>query len=90
MAGKSVDERIKALQEKQKQLKAQENKLKAQQNKEKRKAEAHRKIEVGGAVESVLGRPIEHDELPRLIAFLKAQEERGHFFSDYMNKKEIL
>ena len=88
MAGKSVDERIKALQEKQKQLKAQENKLKAPQSQKKRTEEAHRKIEVGGAVESVLGRPIDHEELPRLISFLKAQEDRGHYFSDWMNKKE--
>ena len=88
MAGKSVDERIAALQEKQKQLKAQENKLKAQQSQKKRKEEAHRKIEVGGVVESVLGRPIEHEELPRLIAFLKAQEDRGQYFSNFMNRKE--
>jgi hypothetical protein len=43
-------------------------------------------IEIGAAVESVLNRPIEHDELPKLIDFLKTQEQRGHFFSKAMNK----
>ena len=43
-------------------------------------------IEIGASVESVLGRPIEHDEKHKLIDFLKTQEQRGHFFSKAMNK----
>lgn len=43
-------------------------------------------IEIGAAVESVLNRPIEHDELPKLIEFLKDQEDRGRWFSKAMNK----
>lgn len=29
---------------------------------------------------------MEYDELPKLIYFLKTQEQRGHFFSKAMNK----
>lgn len=29
---------------------------------------------------------MEYDELPKLIDFLKTQEQRGHFFSKAMNK----
>lgn len=60
--------------------------LKARKSQEERKARTKRLIEIGAAVESVLGRPIEHDELPKLIDFLKTQEQRGHFFSKAMNK----
>ena len=84
MASVSIDERIEQLQKRQAQLKAQEKALKAKKTQQERKADAHRKIEIGGAVESVLGRKIEHDELPKLIAFLKAQEERGGYFSAAM------
>lgn len=84
---KTIDERIAELQEKQAQLKAKEKQLRAKQSAENRKKEAHRKIVVGGAVESVLGRPIEGDEdINRLITFLKKQEERGKFFSKAMNE----
>ena len=60
--------------------------LKARKSQEERKARTKRLIEIGAAVESVLNRPIEHDELPKLIDFLKTQEQRGHFFSKAMNK----
>ena len=84
---KTIDERIAELQEKQAQLKAKEKQLRAKQSAENRKKEAHRKIVVGGAVESVLGRPVEGDEdINRLITFLKKQEERGKFFSKAMNE----
>ena len=44
-------------------------------------------LDVGGAsVESVLGRPIEKDDLPNLIKFLEDQENRGRWFSKAMNK----
>lgn len=84
---RSIDERIAELQEKQAQLKAKEKQLRAKQSAENRKKEAHRKIVIGGAVESVLGRPIEGDEdINRLITFLKKQEERGRYFSRAMNE----
>lgn len=68
------------------QLNQQVKQLKARKSQEERKARTKRLIEIGAAVESVLNRPIEHDELPKLIDFLKTQEQRGHFFSKAMNK----
>lgn len=68
------------------QLNQQVKQLKARKSQEERKARTKRLIEIGASVESVLGRPIEHDELPKLIDFLKTQEQRGHFFSKAMNK----
>ena len=73
-------------QEKKEQLNQQVKQLKARKSQEERKARTKRLIEIGAAVESVLNRPIEHDELPKLIDFLKTQEQRGHFFSKAMNK----
>lgn len=83
---RSLDERISELQDRQKQLKAQEKALKAKRSQENRKKEAHRKIVVGGAVESVLGRPVEEDEIGNLIFFLQQQDERGGYFSNFMNR----
>lgn len=78
---RTIEEKIAELQKKQAQLKAQEKALKAKQSAEKRKKDAHRKIMIGGAVESVLGFPLDEDDIPRLISFLKDQEKRGYFFS---------
>lgn len=75
----SIEERIAKLQERQKQLKEREKQLQARRSNEERKKRTKRLIEIGGAVESVLGRPIEKDELPKLINFLKQQEARGGF-----------
>lgn len=46
----------------------------------------HRLIEVGASVESVLGCPIEKEDLPKLIGFLKRQEANGKYFSKAMGK----
>ncbi len=46
----------------------------------------HRLIKIGAAVESVLGRCIEIEEIPKLIAFLNRQEANGKFFSKAMQK----
>lgn len=86
MAETSIEERIAKLQERQSQLKAQEKALKAKQSGAERKARTKRLIEIGGAVESVLGQPISKEDLPKLIKFLKDQEERGHYFSQAMDK----
>lgn len=86
MAERSIEERIAELQKRQEQLKAKEKALKAKQAQAERKARTKRLIEIGGAVESVLGRAIEKDELPKLIAFLKQQEKNGGFFSKAMNE----
>lgn len=86
MAETSIEERIAKLQERQSQLKAQEKALKAKQSVAERKARTKRLIEIGGAVESVLGQPINKEDLPKLIKFLKDQDERGHYFSQAMDK----
>ncbi len=82
----NLEERIAKLQEKQKQLKAQEKALKARQSQEERKVRTKRLIKIGAAVESVLGRPIEEEDIPNLIAFLHSQEQRGSFFSKAMQR----
>ena len=47
----------------------------------------HRLCQIGGAVESVLGAPIEEEDIPKLIGFLKKQEANGKFFSKAMQKE---
>lgn len=83
----TIDERIEKLQKKQAQLKAQEKKLKSVKSQKERKARTKRLIEIGASVESILGRPIEKEDLPNLIRFLQIQEQRGHWFSKAMNEK---
>ena len=46
-----------------------------------------RLMNVVGAVESVLGAPIEEEDIPKLIGFLKKQEANGKFFSKAMQKE---
>ena len=83
----TTEEKIAKLREKQAQLKAQEKQLLAKEREKERKARTKRLIEIGGAVESVLGRPIEKEDLPLLIDFLQRQEERGNYFSNAMKRK---
>ncbi len=47
---------------------------------EESKKRTHRLCQIGGAVESVLGCPIEEEDLPKLIGFLKRQETNGKVF----------
>ena len=61
-------------------IKKEKAKLRAQE----RKARNHRLIEVGATVESVLGRPIEKEDLPKLQKFLQDQEDRGGWFNKAM------
>jgi hypothetical protein len=82
----NLNDKIAKLQEKQKQLKAQEKALKARQIQTERKIRTKRLIEVGAVVESVLGRPIEKEDLPNLLMFLQQQEQRGNFFSKAMQR----
>ena len=48
---------------------------------ESKKNEPHRLCQIGGAVESVLGAPIEEEDIQKLIGFLKRQEANGENFS---------
>lgn len=83
---RTLEERVNELTEKENQIKAQLKKLKAQQSNEARKKRTRRLIEIGGVVESVLGKTIEKEDLPKLKAFLEQQEQRGKYFSKAMNE----
>ncbi len=71
-----------------KQYQEQIKKLECRRAEEDRKKSAHRLIEVGAAVESVLGMPIEHNDLPKLISYLRNQEEKGKYFSKALAKSD--
>ena len=89
MAQKSFDEKMEELLRKQEQLKAQEKALRQRHSEEERKKRTRRLIELGGIVESVLGRPTTDQDKVRLKYFLQLQEQRGGFFSKVMNDDNI-
>ena len=68
---RSVEERLAELDQKIAQKKAILQKEKAQQ----KQAQIKRLFAVGAAVESVLGRPIEREEIPKLIEFLEQKKK---------------
>ncbi len=84
-SNKTFEERIANLQKRQEQLKAQEKALKKRQSEDARKKRTKRLIEMGGIVESVLGRETTDDDKIRLMNFLNKQETNGGFFSKAMN-----
>jgi hypothetical protein len=93
---KSYEERILELErkeqetlEKSKRYSAQAKELKKKQAAEERQKRTHRLCQIGGAVESVLGRAIEQEELPKLIAFLQKQEMNGKYFSKAMRAEQV-
>ena len=75
--------------EKAKKYAAQKRELQKRQKAEESKKRTHRLCVIGGAVESVLGCPIEEEDLPKLIGFLKKQEANGKFFSKAMQKERV-
>ena len=90
---KTLEERIQEknlraqkLMEEAKKVEAQRKLLEKRQQAEERKKRTHRLIQIGAAVESVLDMPIEEEDIPRLIAYLKKQEANGKFFSKAMQK----
>ena len=83
----TTEEKIAKLRERQAQLKAQEKQLLAKEREKERKARTKRLIEIGGTVESVLGKPIEKEDLPLLIAFLQRQGTHGNYFLNAMKHK---
>ena len=89
MTTRSYDERLKELTTKVEQLKAQERDLKKRQAADERKKRTRRLIELGGIVESVLGRPTTDQDKVRLLYFLKLQEQKGSFFSKAMNDESV-
>lgn len=68
---------------------AQKRELQKRQKAEENKKRTHRLCVVGGAVESVLGCPIEEEDIPKLIGFLKRQEANGRYFSKAMQKEQV-
>lgn len=95
MAKRTFEERLNELSKKQTAYLEKANNLSQQikvlekkEAEENRKKRNHRLIEVGAAVESVLGSPIEEKDIPKLIGFLKKQEANGNYFSVAMGVKE--
>lgn len=80
------DLRIEKLAQELKRYETQKKQLEKRKKEEERKIRTHRLIEIGAAVESVLGRCIELEEIPKLIVFLNKQEANGKFFSKAMQK----
>ena len=66
--------------EKAKKYAAQKRELQKRQKAEESRKRTHRLCVIGGAVESVLGYPIEEEDIPKLIGFLKRQEQMEIFF----------
>ena len=75
--------------EKAKKYAAQKRELQKRQKAEESKKRTHRLCVIGGAVESVLGCPIEEEDIPKLIGFLKRQEANGRYFSKAMRKEQM-
>ena len=93
---KSYEERLLQLEKREqeslkkaKQYAAQKRELEKRKKAEESKKRTHRLCQIGGAVESVLGCPIEEEDLPKLIGFLKRQETNGKFFSKAMQKELV-
>ena len=78
---KSYQEQLDELEKKKKQLEARKRSLVARKTAEERKKHNKMLFETGRIVESVLGRPIKEEELPKVKKFLMAQEKRGRRFS---------
>jgi hypothetical protein len=84
---RTIEMQLDELAKQKKQLIEKEKRLKAKLTEDERKKRTKRLIEIGAAVESVLGDKIEKDDLPNLIDFLAKQEERGGYFSATMTRK---
>ncbi|MCR5222215.1 MAG: DUF3847 domain-containing protein [Lachnospiraceae bacterium] len=78
------NEQLKKAMETAKQYQTQLRQLEKQKAQEDRKKRTKRLIEIGSAVESVLGRDFGEGDIVRLINFLRKQNERGNFFTQAM------
>ena len=61
--------------------------IKSQQNEKARKARTKRLIEIGAIVESVMGRQLISEELPKLKIFLEELETKENSFSNTLKKE---
>lgn len=82
---KTSEERIAELDKRIEQIKAQKRAIIQREKQAERKARTKRLIEIGGAAESVLGRPFQDNDLQKFINFLRQQEARGNYYSKAMN-----
>lgn len=82
---KTTEESLAELEKEEKALQAKKKALKAKLSTEKRKQDTKEKIILGAIIKSYLGDYQEGDE-GRLLAFIKAQDERGSFFSKAMGR----
>ena len=89
MARKTYEEKMSDIKNRQEKLKAKERELTQRHNEEERKKRTKRLIEMGGIIESVLGRPTEDKDKERLLFFLKRQESNGGYFSKAMNERSV-
>jgi len=72
---RSVEERLAELDQKMEQIKAQKKAILQKEKAQQKQAQIKRLFAVGAAVESVLGRPIEREEIPKLIEFLEQKKK---------------
>lgn len=89
MTQRTYGERINDLSKKMEQLEAQKKALEQKQKEEERKKRTKRLIELGGIIESVLGRPTVDEDKIRLLNFLKKQEANGKYFTKAMNDTKV-
>ena len=73
---RSVEERLAELDQKMEQIKAQKKAILQKEKAQQKQAQIKRLFAVGAAVESVLGRPIEREEIPKLIEFLEQKKKK--------------
>ena len=85
---KSYEERIAALQKRQDELKEQTKDLQRRAKEAERKKRTRRLIEIGGIVESVLGREFNDSDKLKLLHFLQNQERNGKYFTQAMNQED--
>ena len=74
MAQKSYDEKLEEILKKKAQLEAQEKAIKKRKSEDERKKRTRRLIELGGIVESVLGRDTTEEDKIRFLNFLKSRK----------------
>ena len=82
---RDINDRISDLQKKQDELKNKERELKAKAVIQERKARTKRLIQIGAAVESVIGK-LDPEELKLFVAFLRKQEAYGQYVSKALNR----
>ena len=84
---KTYDEQIADIDKKQQQLKERKKILARKKREEERKKRTHRLIEIGGLVESVLGRKVVEGDLIRFKEFLLRSGSNGNYFERAMRAK---